>query len=154
MIEKDKMSREEIIAYYRPQIEKLIPYIHWTFFFSAWKLAGRYAEITQIHGCDSCRAMWLAGFPENERAKAAEAMQLYKDATRLLDRLVAEKMACCKAIYGFFPGSDFDYASLEKKEPGWLMLVPMLLLAAGVVLTGVLAQPLISAFASVASAVL
>ena len=34
------------------------------------------------------------------------------------------------------------------------MLVPMLLLAAGVVLTGVLAQPLISAFASVASAVL
>ena len=57
-------------------------------------------------------------------------------------------------IYGFFPGSDFDYASLEKKEPGWLMLVPMLLLAAGVVLTGVLAQPLISAFASVASTVL
>lgn len=84
-------------------VEKLIPYIHWTFFFSAWKLAGRYAEITQIHGCDSCRAMWLAGFPENERAKAAEAMQLYKDATHLLDRLVAEKMACCKAIYGFFP---------------------------------------------------
>lgn len=84
-------------------VEELIPYIHWTFFFSAWKLAGRYAEITQIHGCDSCRAMWLAGFPENERAKAAEAMQLYKDATRLLDRLVAEKVACCKAIYGFFP---------------------------------------------------
>ena len=45
----------------------------------------------------------LAGFPENERAKAAEAMQLYKDATRLLERLVAEKVACCKAIYGFFP---------------------------------------------------
>ena len=57
-------------------------------------------------------------------------------------------------IYGFFPGSDYDYASLEKKEPGWLMLVPMLLLVAGVVLTGVLAQPLISAFASVASTVL
>ena len=84
-------------------VEELIPYIHWTFFFSAWKLTGRYAEIAQIHGCDSCRAMWLAGFPENERTKAAEAMQLYKDATRLLDRLVAEKIACCKAIYGFFP---------------------------------------------------
>ncbi len=84
-------------------VEELIPYIHWTFFFSAWKLPGRYAEIAQIHGCDSCRAMWLAGFPENERTKAAEAMQLYKDATRLLNRLVAEKIACCKAIYGFFP---------------------------------------------------
>lgn len=82
-------------------VETLIPYIHWTFFFSAWKLPGRYAEIAQIHGCDSCRAMWLAGFPENERAKAAEAMQLYKDATRLLDRMVNEKVDCCQAIYGF-----------------------------------------------------
>ena len=64
-------------------LEEIIPYIHWTFFFSAWKLNGRYATITQIHGCDGCRASWLADFPEEERAKAAEAMQLYKDAVKL-----------------------------------------------------------------------
>ena len=90
-------------------LEEIIPYIHWTFFFSAWKLNGRYATITQIHGCDGCRASWLADFPEEERAKAAEAMQLYKDAVKLLDRLVEMKAEYCKAIYGFFPAnSDGD----------------------------------------------
>lgn len=43
-----------------------------------------------------------AGFPEKDRAKATEAMQLYKDAVRLLDRLVNMKVEYCKAIYGFF----------------------------------------------------
>lgn len=90
-------------------LEEIIPYIHWTFFFSAWKLAGRFSEITQIHGCDACRASWLAGFPEKDRAKAEEAIRLYKDAVKLLDRLVAMKVEYCKAIYGFFPAnSDGD----------------------------------------------
>lgn len=31
--------------------------------------------------------MWLASFPEEERAKAAEAMQLFKEANRVLDQL-------------------------------------------------------------------
>ena len=34
-------------------LEEIIPYIHWTFFFSAWKLNGRFSEIAQIHGCDA-----------------------------------------------------------------------------------------------------
>lgn len=90
-------------------LEEIIPYIHWTFFFSAWKLNGRFAAITQIHGCDACRAAWLADFPEAERPKAAEAMQLYKDAVKLLDQLVDMKAEYCKAIYGFFPAnSDGD----------------------------------------------
>lgn len=90
-------------------LEEVIPYIHWTFFFSAWKLNGRFAEITHIHGCDACRASWLAGFAESDRAKAAEAMQLYKDAVKLLDRLVSMKAEYCKAVYGFFPAnSDGD----------------------------------------------
>ena len=63
-------------------LEEVIPYIHWTFFFSAWKLNG-----------------------EKDRAKAAEAMQLHKDAVRLLDRLVNMKVEYCKAIYGFFPAN-------------------------------------------------
>ena len=48
-------------------------------------------------------------------------------------------------INGFFPGSDFDYTTLESKEPGKLMCVPMIALAVGVVLCGVLAQPLTNA---------
>ena len=57
-------------------------------------------------------------------------------------------------INGFFPGSDYDYASLENKEGGRLMLVPMLILAVGVVLTGVLAQPLMTVISQVIAAVL
>ena len=86
-------------------LEEVIPYIHWTFFFSAWKLNGRFSEISQIHACDSCRASWLASFPEKDRAKAAEVMQLHKDAVRLLNRLVGMKAEYCKAIYGFFPAN-------------------------------------------------
>lgn len=32
-------------------------------------------------------------------------------------------------IKGFFPGNNFDYSSLEKKEPGACMLIPLILLA-------------------------
>lgn len=74
-----------MIRHYR--IHEVSGYINWIYFFHAWGFQPRYAEIANIHGCDACRAMWLAHFPENERAKAAEAMQLYKEANRLLARL-------------------------------------------------------------------
>lgn len=57
-------------------------------------------------------------------------------------------------INGFLPGNDFDYATLENKEPGKLMTVPMMVLAAGVVLCGVLAQPLTQVIATAAAAIL
>ena len=57
-------------------------------------------------------------------------------------------------INGFFPGSDYDYAGLTNKEGGKLMTVPMILLAVGVVVTGVFAQPLIHAIAVAAASVL
>lgn len=57
-------------------------------------------------------------------------------------------------IRGFFPGNDFDYATLEKKEPGRLMTVPMIVLAVGVVLCGVLAQPLTNVIMTAAAAIL
>lgn len=86
-------------------IDVLVPYVNWTFFFHAWKLNGRFSGITQVHGCDGCRASWLAGFPEKDRAKAGEAMQLYKDAVKLLDQLIEMKAEYCKAVYGFFPSN-------------------------------------------------
>lgn len=86
-------------------VEKVIPYIHWLFFFNAWKLGGRFAEVVSLHDCEACRASWLAQFPEGDRAKAKEAIRLYQDAMRLLDRLVDEKAEYCKAIYGIFPSN-------------------------------------------------
>ena len=68
-------------------IHEVSEYINWIYFFHAWGFESRYAAISTIHGCDACRAVWLAHFPENERAKAAEAMQLFKEANRMLSLL-------------------------------------------------------------------
>lgn len=40
-------------------------------------------------------------------------------------------------ITGFLPGNDFDYASLEKKEPSWKMIVPLAVLAGAALITGI-----------------
>ena len=68
-------------------INDVRPYINWVYFFHAWGFAPQYASIADIHGCDACKAMWLISFPESERGKAAEAMQLFKEANRMIDTL-------------------------------------------------------------------
>lgn len=57
-------------------------------------------------------------------------------------------------IIGFFPGSDFDYAGHPDCEAGMQMKVPMIILAALVVLTGLFASPILTAALSVAGRVL
>ena len=74
----------------RYDIHDLAEYINWIYFFHAWGFQPRYAAIADIHGCDACRAGWLASFPEAERAKAAEAMQLHKEAIYRLMEANAE----------------------------------------------------------------
>jgi len=39
-------------------------------------------------------------------------------------------------IRGFFPGADFNYGTLVKAEPSWLMTLPLIILAAAAVLLG------------------
>lgn len=74
----------------RPAISDVRGLINWRQFFAAWGLDASLASIATIDGCDHCRAQWLASRPQQERGKAAEAMQLYKEANRLLDRLAHE----------------------------------------------------------------
>lgn len=70
--------------------------INWRAFFAAWKLDASLASIADIQGCDHCRAQWLASMEQPKRLKAAEAMQLFKEANRMLDRLCESgaKVAC------------------------------------------------------------
>lgn len=42
----------------------------------------------------------------------------------------------------FFPGKDYDYGSLQKKEPNLLMTVPLVLLSIAVVMFGIMPTPL------------
>lgn len=88
----------ELLSY---RIHEVTPYINWIYFFHAWGFQPRFAAIANIHGCDSCRALWLASFPEEERMKAAEAMQLFKEANRMLNLL--DETFSVRCIYRLCP---------------------------------------------------
>jgi 5-methyltetrahydrofolate--homocysteine methyltransferase len=66
---------------------ELVPYIDWTFFFSAWELKGRFPGILE----------------HAEYGPAAR--ELYGHAKTLLDRIVSEKLLTAKGVYGFWPAN-------------------------------------------------
>jgi len=93
-------------------VEDLIPYINWTFFFSAWRINGRYGDLTAIDEGDK----FLAAQPPTERDKAAEALKLFRDAQTILRQAVAEN-ACCEGLYAILPAhseGDDVYIGNEK----------------------------------------
>ena len=57
-------------------------------------------------------------------------------------------------IQGFLPGKDYDYAALEKKEPGYKMLIPLVIMTVFTVILGIWPAGLLNIFADIASAVL
>ena len=89
-------------------VKEIIPYTNWIYFLTAWKLSAKYASVAYLDGCDSCKASWLFSFPEEERGKAAEAMQLVKDAKRMLEKWAADDVEYIKAVIGFYPVTVFE----------------------------------------------
>jgi 5-methyltetrahydrofolate--homocysteine methyltransferase len=69
------------------QIDDLIPYIDWTFFFHAWQLKGRYPQILK------------------DPAKGEEAGKLFADAQEMLKQVVAEKWLQAAALVALFPAN-------------------------------------------------
>ncbi|NLK36732.1 MAG: proton-conducting membrane transporter [Epulopiscium sp.] len=47
-------------------------------------------------------------------------------------------------LESFFPGDDFDYSTLEKKEPNSLMTVPLIIFSAGAVILGMFSGSLMN----------
>jgi 5-methyltetrahydrofolate--homocysteine methyltransferase len=70
-----------------PPLDALVPFIDWTFFFSAWELKGRFPAIL-----------------DDPRVGAA-ARELYDNARRLLDRIVSEHLVTARGVYGFWPAN-------------------------------------------------
>lgn len=97
------------------KIHTVAPYINWIYFFHAWGFQPRFAAIADIHGCDVCRASWLTTFPVEERSKASEAMQLFKEANRMLDLLDRDYEV--KTLFGLYQAnSDGDNLLIEKGD--------------------------------------
>ena len=57
-------------------------------------------------------------------------------------------------LKAFFPGDEYDYPCLEKKEPGPCMLVPMIIMSAMSVLMGVWAEPVLRMVQQIAGSIL
>jgi 5-methyltetrahydrofolate--homocysteine methyltransferase len=70
-----------------PSLEELVPYIDWTFFFTAWELRGKFPQILE--------------HPE----QGAAARELYEHAEALLARIVRERLLRARGTYGFFPAA-------------------------------------------------
>ncbi|MDT8393907.1 MAG: methionine synthase [Bacteroidales bacterium] len=68
-------------------LEKISPYIDWTFFFHAWKLNGRYPAIF------------------NDPVKGEEARKLFDDGQAMLREIVDGKMLKAEAVVGFYPAN-------------------------------------------------
>jgi 5-methyltetrahydrofolate--homocysteine methyltransferase len=68
-------------------LAEIVPYIDWTFFFTAWELVGRFPAILK-----------------DERHGAA-ARELYEDGRRLLGEIVQDRSLVARAAYGFWPAS-------------------------------------------------
>jgi 5-methyltetrahydrofolate--homocysteine methyltransferase len=70
-----------------PALAELVPYIDWTPFFHVWELRGVFPKIL-----------------DDERY-GGEARELYDQARRLLDELVAGERLAARGVYGFWPAN-------------------------------------------------
>lgn len=83
-------------------LSELCNYIDWTPFFQTWQLSGRYPNI--LH----------------DEVVGEEAQRLFRDANRLLERIVAENLLVAKAVFGLFPansiGDDIEVYADEARS--------------------------------------
>jgi 5-methyltetrahydrofolate--homocysteine methyltransferase len=64
---------------------ELVPFIDWSPFFHTWELRGRYPSILQ------------------HEKHGPQAVELFADGQKLLQRIVNEKLLEARGVYGFFP---------------------------------------------------
>ncbi|WP_289053250.1 methionine synthase [Carboxylicivirga marina] len=95
-------------------------FIDWTFFFQAWRLTGNYSDMDSVID-DASKASWLERYRTDEaKAKAEEALKLYKDSQAMLDRIEKEHMLQANAVFGIFPahsvGDDIEVYTDESRQ--------------------------------------
>jgi 5-methyltetrahydrofolate--homocysteine methyltransferase len=68
-------------------LAELVPYIDWMPFFNAWEFAGKFPDIL------------------TDPVIGEAASNLYADARRMLDKIIAERWLGARAVVGFFPAA-------------------------------------------------
>ncbi|MBN2893274.1 MAG: methionine synthase [Bacteroidales bacterium] len=87
-IKKPNFIGEKVLIDY--PLENLIPYIDWTFFFTAWEFKGRYPEIL------------------SDPKKGEEAGKIFAEAQQMLDKIISEKWFTANGILGIYPANSHD----------------------------------------------
>lgn len=121
-------------------IGKEMPIVMWTFALASLSLIG----IPPTSGFVSKWYLAQGGLlPE------AGVLGLVGVAVLMVSALLTAGYLMSIVLNGFFPGKDFDYTSLQKKEPNYLMTVPLVLLSIAVVGFGILPAPLMDMIGSI-----
>ena len=66
------------------------------------------AGIANVKGCDCCKASWLASHDHADMNRASQAMQLFKEAQKLLSYLIDTANDSIKATYGLWEACSQD----------------------------------------------
>lgn len=90
-------KQKGIIILRNISLREISAYINWTYFFSAWKITGNYAGIEEICSCLSCETAFLQ--KAENREKAAEALQLFKDARELFSEIIENNTLSANATF-------------------------------------------------------
>lgn len=98
-----KPSKTGLFTFRHQNLETLLPFIDWTFFFHSWRLNGKYPQIF------------------DDPVKGNEARKLYDEAQMLLKKIVDEKLLTAHGVAGIFPAnSDGDdvivFSNESRKE--------------------------------------
>ena len=108
-----ELNREINLSY---SITQLLDFINWGQLFNVWKLSGKFASIAHLHGCDHCKASWLASFAEEERKEASEAMQLHKECMRIIKEISEEINPTINASVAFYKANSNGNSIIIKGE--------------------------------------
>jgi len=76
-------------------LEKLEPYIDWSPFFRGWELHGKYPDIL------------------TDEVVGEQAIELFADAQKMLQKIFKEKLFTARAIFGLFPANSVDVDDIE-----------------------------------------
>lgn len=81
-------------------LKELLPFIDWRPFFMSWDLHGKFPEIL------------------NDEKVGEQATQLYEDAKKMIDKIIAKQLLKPKAIFGLFEANTIndDDISVQKNE--------------------------------------
>jgi 5-methyltetrahydrofolate--homocysteine methyltransferase len=98
------------------EIDTIVPYIDWIFFFKAWGLPGRFEGMDNYCGCEACQQAFLLKYRHIGIDKAREALSLYQDAQTLLREVRSRHLLRIQAKIRFCPAHSVNEGILV--QPG------------------------------------